>query len=42
MFYSHSFGEKAQMAITLPAAPPTPTTVPPNTDDTEVVSCSTP
>jgi hypothetical protein len=42
MYYSHSVGEKANMTVTLPAAPAPPgVTVPPNLDDTEVVSCST-
>jgi hypothetical protein len=42
MFYSHSFGEKSNMAVTLPAEPVPPAEVPPNLDNTQVVSCSTP
>jgi len=43
MFYSHSFGEKSNMVVSLPALPAgSANQVPPNLDDTQIISCSTP
>jgi hypothetical protein len=42
MFYSHSFGEKSNMVVSLPAEPVPAPEVPPNLDNTQIVSCSTP